>query len=201
MNKNEKTMIALSNFKDQCVESAQAGLDILLDGTFLENQPIVGSIVRLWNIGQSIIDALFIKKLYDFLVNLPKFTSKEKEEFIKKYKKDDEKFAETLFEILDKINDTNKCKYESNIFVAYYQGKIDYELFKKYSYALQILNESDIKYAENIINNIENFTEYVTDNSYSSRFFTCGMANILTYPGTCALSFNEETEKFLNIIK
>lgn len=200
MNKNELTLSLINDFKDQCIDSLQASLDIILDGTFLENQPIIGTIVRIWNIGNTIKDALFIKKLYNFLENLPKFSLEEKEKFIKKYKKDDESFSETLFEILDKMNDINKCKYESNIFVEYYYGKINYEQFKKYSYALQILNESDIQYAKKIINDIENYTNFVTDNSYSSRFFTCGMANILTYPGTCALSFNDETQKFLSII-
>ena len=200
MNKNELTMSIINNFKEQCGDTMQASLDIILDGTFLENQPVIGTIVRMWNIGNTIKDALFVKKLYYFLENLPKFNLEEKEKFIKKYKNDDETFAETLFEILDKINDINKCKYESNIFAQYYCGNISYDLFKKYSYALQILNESDICYAAKIINEIDNYNNYVTDNSYSSRFFTCGMASILTYPGTCALSFNDETKKFLSII-
>ncbi len=201
---NDDKMIEqiLTPLIDTNLDLCEITLDNFLDEDFLKEIPILKSIYSGYKFINSIQNAIFIKKLYLFIKNLPRATEHEKNNFLKKYKKDEIKFVEKLFEIIDKLDDSDKCKFESKIFEKYFYGAINYEEFKSYSYALQKINISAIKegYIKFTENNINEDGQILIPTSIGGSFLSVGMAEIVTFVGTCGYCLNEISYKFLKCL-
>lgn len=180
----------------------EVALDKFLNEAFLKEIPILKTIYSGYNLANSIQNALFMKKLYLFLKELPNTTEDEKNKFLKKYKKDEPKFVEKLFEIIDKLDDSDKCKFESKIFEKYFYSFINYEEFKLYSYALQKVNVKFIKEAYIILNenNVNEDGHILLSTEIGGSFLSVGMAEVVTYPGTCGYCLNEVSYNFLKCL-
>ena len=140
--------------------------------------------------------------LYIFIINLPNTTEEEKIYFLKRYKKDESKFTEKIFEILDKLDDSNKCKYESKIFEKYFHNKISYKEFLKYSYSLQKISITELEEGYEIKqkNNRDSEGNLRLPNYIGSLFLSIGMADVIPLIGACTYSLNANGNIFLSCI-
>lgn len=157
MNNDEKIVKEMvDSLVDTNVELWEVNLDLVSNLEIIKDIPVLRVAYNLYNFGNGIYDFFFIKKLQKFLINLPNVSDKEKDYFIKRYKKDEIKFAEKLFEIIDNIDDSDKCGYEGKIFEKYFYNRISYKEFIMFSYALPKLGIDIIRqcYQIKVRNNI-----------------------------------------------
>ncbi len=192
----------LTPFIDTNLDLHEITLDNFLDESFLKEIPVLKSIYTGYKFVNTIQNAIFIKKLYLFIKNLPNANEEEKKSFLKRYKKDEIKFVEKLFEIIDKLDDSDKCKFESKIFEKYFYGFINYEEFKLYSYALQKININAIKeaYIKLTENNIDEDGQILIPTSIGGSFLSVGMSEIVTMVGNCGYCLNKISYKFLKCL-
>jgi len=126
--------------------------DLLKDGT-LKDIPILGDLLKLYNLGVGVRDYLFLQKLMKFLYHLKEVPDADKEQFINKVK-GDKKFkkltGENLILILERLDDLNKPELVGKAFCAYVEGKITYDEFILLSTAIDRTRISDIKALEKI---------------------------------------------------
>jgi hypothetical protein len=111
-------------------EYLEMGLDSFLDDGIIKEVPIVNKVYSILKIGINISQAFFLKNLTNFIVYISDFSLEDRKEFVKKYKRDDKDFSEKLILVLDRLDETDKCYYLSQIFKSYAYGKIDYTLFR-----------------------------------------------------------------------
>lgn len=146
MNNDEKIVKEMiDSLVDTNIELWEINFDLLSNFEILKDIPVLRVGYNLCNFGKGIHDFIFIRKLQKFFINLPNVTEEEKEAFFERYKKDEIKFAEKLFEIIDNIDNSDKCEYEGKIFEKYFYNKISYEEFKMFSYALSKIGMDNIK--------------------------------------------------------
>lgn len=203
MNNDEKIVEEMiDSLVDTNIELWEINFDLLSNFEILKDIPVLRVAYNLCNFGKGIHDFIFIRKLQKFLINLPNVTEKEKEAFFERYKKDEIKFAEKLFEIIDNIDNSDKCEYEGKIFEKYFYNKISYEEFKMFSYALPKIGMDNIKkcYQIKIENNIDEDGQLEIPRKFGGEFLSSGMAGIITYPGECGYSLNENGYKFIECI-
>lgn len=127
-------------------EYADIGLTELLKDSVIEEIPILKTVNSVIKIGKSISGAFFYKKLLNFLINLEDFDYKERKKIIDKYTKDDKEFSEKLIYIIEKLDETEKAKFLSNIFKCYGEGKINYNDFRRFCIILINTYLEDIKF-------------------------------------------------------
>ena len=203
MNNDELIVKEIINCeKGLLVDILDADLNLFIDNEFIKEVPIINSIYSIFKLTTTINNAIFMRKLCVFIRNLPNATEEEKEKFLKKYKKDEEKFAGKLIEIIDQINDSTKCKYEAKIFEKYFYEVIDYDTFKKFSYALSKIDIDDIDEGYRMLQEKSQIVDehIMIQNDRGSAFLSVGMADVVTFPGTCGFGFNERGKEFLNSI-
>lgn len=129
----------------------ELGIDELLDDGILDGIPIVKSINSVYKVGKNINNAFFYKKLISFIYHLRDISLNDRTNFIDRYTKDDKEFSEKLLYIIDKLDETNKSKYLSNIFKNYGKERIDYDTFRRFCIILTNTYIGDIEYLrENI---------------------------------------------------
>ena len=188
--------------KGLLVDILDADLNLFIDNEFIKEVPVINSIYSIFKLATTINNAIFMRKLCIFIQNLPNATEKEKGKFLKKYKKDEEKFAGRLIEIIDQINDSSKCKYEAKIFEKYFYDSIDYDTFKKFSYALSKIDIDDVDEGYKMLQEKKQVVDghIMIQNDRGSAFLSVGMADVVTFPGTCGFVFNERGKDFLNCI-
>lgn len=203
MNNDEKIVEEMINsLVDTNIELWEINLDLLSNFDILKDIPVLRVAYNLCNFGKGIHDFIFIRKLQKFLINLPNVTEEEKEAFFERYKKDEIKFAEKLFEIIDNIDNSDKCEYEGKIFEKYFYNKISYEEFKMFSYALPKIGMDNIKkcYQIKIENNINEDDKLEIPREFGGEFLSAGMAKIITCPGSCGYNLNKNGYKFIECI-
>ena len=203
MNNDELIVKEIINCEKRLlIDILDADLNLFIDNKFIKEVPIINSIYSIFKLTTTINNAIFMRKLCVFIRNLPNATEKEKEKFLNKYKKDEEKFAGKLIEIIDQINDSAKCKYEAKIFEKYFYEVIDYDIFKKFSYALSKIDIDDIDAGYRMLQEKSQIVDehIMIQNDRGSAFLSVGMANVVTFPGTCGFGFNERGKEFLNCI-
>lgn len=132
--------------EDVAIEYGDIGLSELLEGSVIEEIPILKTFNSVIKIGNNISSAFFYKKLLNFLINLKEFNYEEREKIINKYTKDDKEFSEKLIYIIEKLDETEKAKFLSNIFKCYGEEKIDYNTFRRFCIILTNVYINDIKF-------------------------------------------------------
>ncbi len=201
---DEKAMDEILNStKDLGTNIWESNIDAFLDPGLLKDIPIISTLISFYKTGVSIHDAIFMRKLTIFIHELKDLDERQKSKFWKIYQKDDKGFAGRIFEILDKIDDSEKCRLEANIFKHYYNGNIDIETFKKYSYSLLRIDMYDLNKGYTILQknlNLEQKNEIILENGIGQAYLSVGMANIRTCWESCGFSFNEDGKKFLQCI-
>lgn len=203
MNNDELIVNEILNCEKEILANVlDADLNLFIDNEFIKDIPIINSIYSVFKLSTTISNAIFMRKLCIFIKNLPNATENEKKKFFKKYKKDEEKFAGKLIEIIDQLNDSDKCKFEAKIFEKYFYDKIDYETFKKFSYILSKIDMADIIEGYKILEKKENIVDehIMISNEIGASFLGVGMAEIVTFPGTCGYCFNHKSLIFFKCL-
>lgn len=107
-------------------EYAELGLDSIIDDDVVKGIPILRTAVSLAKIGLNIRDRLYVKKIVMFLVQVGGTAQEQREEFIKKHCKDNKKFEEAVFLLLENSDRTEKVSLIGKVFKACILGMIHY---------------------------------------------------------------------------
>ncbi len=132
------------NLGDSVKEIFEIGIDSLFDNELVENVPIVNTICGLFNLGKSIGERFFIKKLVRFLECSDSIDQDEIIKFFDKYK--DEDIQERLIMIIDKIDEIEKARVISNLFRAVVGREISKNDFMRCCIAVQSCMLIDLEY-------------------------------------------------------
>ena len=200
MDNDEKIMNELINSLDEInTDIWEVNLDSFIDDDIIKEIPVLKTVHNVFKLGKTIQNAIFMKKLYIFIRNLPNASDRDKEYFLQKYKNDETKFVEKLLEIIDNIDDSDKCSYEGKIFEKYFYGNITFEEFIDFSYSLAKIGIDDIKKCYEIkqknILNTDGMLEVPRE--IGGELLSAGMTEILTCVGTCGFVLNNKGYKFL----
>lgn len=134
--------------KDLAVEWGEFGLDALLGEDVLKHAPMLGTIVKICGISKTIRDRLFARKVWEFLRASPKFTEKEREDFVREELDDPQRarrLSEAIVLILERLDDLQKTEMLAKIFAAFVRRKIDYGSFRRLTTGLERAFVDDLK--------------------------------------------------------
>jgi hypothetical protein len=115
-------------------------LDQFLDSGVLRDIPIFGSLISLTKAGAGIRDALFARKLYDFLKHIHDIPPAQRQEFAARISVDERhrrRVGENLLLLLDKLNDMSKPDMLGRICKAHIEGRIDFETLQRLGNAVE----------------------------------------------------------------
>lgn len=128
---------------DVVFDVAEVALDENLAEGVLKELPIVGAVVKLVHACQSISEALFVRKLLRFLMELQSVPTEEREKLLEKYPDSSEKqkvLGENLLLALERLDDVEKPRILARFFTAYIKTEIDYMTFTRLARALERFN-------------------------------------------------------------
>ena len=121
-----------SKLKDLSVDVSELTIDSLMDDGLLKQIPVVKTILAIVETTQNISNYLFLKKILSFLSNVKGMSAKKRKKMIEAIDSDDDyksKVGETVLEIIDKCDSTEKAAYLGVWFSAFLKGKITYGMF------------------------------------------------------------------------
>ena len=134
MEENKFNQIIKSEQFNLVSDLAEISLDSFTNNDYLKDFPMIGSIVKVFNIGNTMDDRFFIEKLLHFLKELNDLD----QEFILKeirYIDDSEKYnrrvGEKILEIINRIDSEGKPKIIGRLFRNFIDKKISYLDFLK----------------------------------------------------------------------
>lgn len=108
-------------------EYAELGVDSLVDNELIKILPVAKTIAGVARIGFDIRDRNYIKKILKFLFQVNNVSEEVKEKFKKELDSQPSEIlraGETVWEILDSINSSEKAVYIGKIFQSYMNGEI-----------------------------------------------------------------------------
>ena len=137
--------IAGKELSQIAIDSTEIAIDSILSDGLLKDLPVIGTIKSFVNLGITIKEELFIRKLLKFLIELQSISFSEREQFLNHYlnnSKEQQKLGDNLLLAIDRLDDVEKPKLLARFFCSYIKGDIDYELFSRLAKALERLNLS-----------------------------------------------------------
>lgn len=148
LNKSLEISIFSKDTKDLAVDYSEIALDKILDNDVLNEIPIIKTIVGLYKTGVGIKERFTLKKVAKFLFRLNSVSEKEKAKFLNKLSLKDSyknEIIEKLLILLDRLDDIDKAEIIGNFFRATIQGKIDVDIFYKFSSIVDKVYIKDLK--------------------------------------------------------
>lgn len=142
-------VLCSSNLKDVSIDLAELTLDSILKNEALKNIPVVKTLLSIIETTQNISNYLFLKKIVAFLSNIKKVSVKKRKAMITKIDESGEykvKVGETLLNILDKCDNTEKASYLGTWFAAFLRGKITYGMFLAGAHVINRVYLPDFEY-------------------------------------------------------
>lgn len=142
-------VLCSSNLKDVSIDLAELTLDAILKNEALKSIPVVKTLLSIIETTQNISNYLFLKKIVTFLTNVKKVSAKKRKEMINKIDNSGEyktKVGETLLNLLDKCDSTEKAAYLGAWFAAFLKGKILYGTFLCGAHIIEHVYLPDLKY-------------------------------------------------------
>ena len=112
---------------DLAAEYSELGLDSILNSGIAKDIPILRTVISLAKVGFNIRDRIYLKKIIGFLAQIGQTTQEQRDEFIKKYCDNVERFEETVMLILEQANRIEKTTLIGKIFRVCILGEISYE--------------------------------------------------------------------------
>lgn len=158
-------------------EYSEIAVDAFIESEVIQDIPIFGSIIKISKIGLTIRDYLFIEKLKSFLLTLNKVPEIERKKFIKKHLNNDDKInniGEKIFNVIDKIDTTQKAKYIGKIFNLYIEQIITEIEFYDLIYTVENFK---IHYTDLFISACINIETEDKNQHIIDHFITCGLFN------------------------
>jgi hypothetical protein len=124
-----------SELRDVAKDSAEVLVDSLLDDGVLKEIPIVRSVLGLAKAGVSVRDRLFLEKVMRVLSPLSKYSSEQRQEFLRSLDADEVKKASAyLILYIDRLDSIEKTGMLGKVFEAYLTGKIGYKTMLYFAY-------------------------------------------------------------------
>lgn len=133
--------------RDLIAQYGDLAIHELIPVEAIEHIPILGQLIKLLSISQSVSDRILLRKIIAFLQDL-NFTDEEKNKFVREL--EDEKYAKKIGELLilhlDKFNDLEKPAILAKILKAKLRKKIDidYENFRRLSMSIDVAFIDDL---------------------------------------------------------
>jgi hypothetical protein len=133
--------------RDLSVDFLEVGLDLITDNELLREIPILGSLVKIAIIKNSISEKLLLKKLDLFLNEFDKQAGSKKSDLLKKLDLPEEKqkIGENLLLLIDKFDEFEKPQILAKIFVSYLSANITQLEFFRMGRAVNIAFIADLK--------------------------------------------------------
>lgn len=144
-----------------------AGLDAIITGGALDGVPILGILNGIFKVTKNFQMRRLYKKVVLFLYGLSDFSQRDKEKFLHEYTEaNQEKGAEVLLAVIDKIDNANKITTLCNLMRAKINGEISIDNFVRLCQVIERLPYVDFK---NLVKYKVDYSELGTDDVlYSS---------------------------------
>ena len=133
---------------DLTVNLGEVALDQIMSEGILKDLPIFGSLQKLYKMGLSIRDALFLKKLCNFLFSMSAVSNEDRIRLLEKMKSDAKskyEVGEKILMLLERADDFLKPIIIAETFKAYMRDKINYDQLQRISYGIDHLYIRDLK--------------------------------------------------------
>lgn len=153
--------------KDLLATIGDTGLDAVLTGGALDGVPILGILNGIFKVTKNFQMRRLYKKMILFLYGLSDFSQGDKEKFLHEYTEaNQEKGAEVLLAVIDKIDNANKITTLCNLMRAKINGEISIDNFVRLCQVIERLPYVDFK---NLVKYKVDYSELGTDDVlYSS---------------------------------
>jgi len=167
-----------SNSLDLLAEYGEVLIDATTDSEVIKDIPVLGTFLKVANIGVSIRDNMFINKLKIFLLNIKNIPIEQREDFVAKYlsgPKDIPNIGEKLLHIIDSIDSEKKAEYVGKSFSYYISGEIDKIQFYDLIFAIENLK---MHYLDMFIDNSLTIRTRRVPSEILNHFMSCGLVLI-----------------------
>ena len=136
-----------SDLQDVTKELLESGIDSFLKDGLLKDIPIVNSVVGFFKLGASVNDAIFLKKLLRFLVEINSTSIDDRKNIIAKIEQDEaygKKVGESILMVLDRVDDLIKASIIGKLFKAVVEQRINNDTFQRLCYSVDRVYIKDI---------------------------------------------------------
>lgn len=117
-----------ADLRDVAKDSAEVFVDSFLTDGVLKEIPIVRSVIGLAKAGITVRDRIFLEKVIKVLSPLSKYSSQQRQEFLKSLDPDEvKKASQYLILYIDRLDSIEKTAMLGKVFEAYLTGKISYK--------------------------------------------------------------------------
>ena len=130
------------------VDYAEIIIDSFLKDGLAKDIPIVGTLISIGKLGKGVNEAIFIKKLINFLVNIKDIPASDRRKMIEQLENSETEsrsVGETLLLIIHRMDNFEKPKVIGKIFGAFLKGHIRYDEFLRMSAAVDKIFLPDLK--------------------------------------------------------
>ncbi|MGF1788886.1 hypothetical protein L4D00_24170 [Photobacterium swingsii] len=185
---------------DALIDLGEVVVDSFVDSDILSDIPILGTLAKLKNVGVSVSDYFFVKKLQKFIFALSSVSDSERNDFFTRMSSDTElqsRVNDNLMLLINATDDIDKPKLLGQIFASYIRHRISYEKFMKYSTSVNGMNSSQLGM-------LKSQTERKVEREAGHAMATFGLV-IISIPTTAGSSspeyyLNEDGAEYLNIL-
>ena len=142
-------VLCFANLNDLSIDLAEVTLDAIVKNEAMKHIPVFKTLLGIIETTQNISNYLFLKKIVAFLSNIKKVSAKKRKAMITeidnsgKYKV---KVGETLLNVIDKCDSTEKAAYLGTWFTAFLKEKISYDLFLNGAHIINNIFLHDFEY-------------------------------------------------------
>jgi len=137
-----------SNALEKGLDLYTTVLDSVLSSNALETVPGLGMLLGAGKAYLAIKDALFIKKLENFLTNVGSIPHKEKDKFIRKLDEEPaykQLVIENILLLIDRLDDMEKTTLAGELLKAHMKSLINYDTYRRYSSIIDRAHIADLK--------------------------------------------------------
>lgn len=180
------------DLEELTTDLSEIALDQLTEANGIaKDVPIIGTVLKIINIGFSIRDILFLRKLGKFLWYLKDVPLVKRKALIEKLEQDSEYRSDIgykIFLLLDRADDLEKPEIIANAFKAYLEESISYSQLQRINYAVDHLYIGDIRELERFYQN----PGHSMQESTHQNLELCGFVDlIITMGGGSKPTINE----------
>ena len=134
------------HFLEASLEGLETWADLYIDNEAISSIPIIGTAIKICKGFDEVRSRSFAAKIAAFITepSLQKTNIKEKLKQQAKSDNEAQKIGETLFFVLEKMTDLEKPKILAKIFVAYLDGAVSKDEFRRLAQAVDLAFIDDL---------------------------------------------------------
>ena len=142
-----KTIIESENLQEIVTNLSEIGLDTIVGSNVANDIPFISTITQLWKAGVSIRDAIFLRKLAHFLLELSDTDLRKRNEMINKLDQEEYqgKVGEGIILLLERLDSLDKASMLGRAFQAYIQEEISFQSLQRINVAIDRIPIYDLK--------------------------------------------------------